>query len=111
MARLPNSANAILDLRKIADYCLSPVHPRGRHKARLFRELLGISQFDAPWLRETLLESIHDHDAFEIGADTYGSRWRVDVPVARQGTSVMVRTIWIVRSGEDVPRFVTCWVL
>ncbi|MGE3651613.1 MAG: hypothetical protein AB7G10_25000 [Reyranellaceae bacterium] len=22
----------------------------------------------------------------------------------------MVRTIWIVRAGEDIPRFVTCWV-
>jgi len=28
MARLPNSLNAILDLRKIADYCLSPASSR-----------------------------------------------------------------------------------
>jgi hypothetical protein len=36
MARLPNSERAILDIRKIEDYCLNPEHPRGRHKARLF---------------------------------------------------------------------------
>ena len=111
MARLPNSENAILDIRKIADYCLSPVHPRGRHKARLFRDLLGINQSDASWLWETLLESVQHNDAFEIATDVYGSRWRVDVPVTRQGKSVVVRTIWIVRNGENVPRFVTCWVL
>jgi hypothetical protein len=76
MARLPNSENAILDIRKIADYCLSPVHPRGRHKARLFRDLLGINQSDASWLWETLLESVQHNDAFEIATDVYGSRWR-----------------------------------
>jgi hypothetical protein len=44
MAHLPNSELAILDIRKIEDYCLNPLHPRGRHKAHLFRELLGITQ-------------------------------------------------------------------
>jgi hypothetical protein len=40
-----------------------------------------------------------------------GRRWRADVPVARLGKKVVVRTIWILRSGEQIPRFVTCWVL
>jgi hypothetical protein len=111
MARLPNRESAILDIRKVTDYCLSPVHPRGRHKARLFRDLLGINQSDALWFRETLLESIRHNEAFEITADAYGSRWRIDIPMARHGKSLVVRTVWIVRSGEDVPRFVTCWVL
>ena len=111
MPRLPNSADAILDIRKLADYCLSPVHPRGRHKARLFRELCGIGQAEAAWLRATLLQSVGRNEALEIGADAYGTRWRVDVPVTRQGKSVMVRTMWIVRNGETRPRFVTCWVL
>jgi hypothetical protein len=41
--RLPRSDEAILDIRKIEDYCLSPSHPRGRHKARVFREPLTLS--------------------------------------------------------------------
>jgi uncharacterized protein DUF6883 len=44
---LPYSDEAILDVRKIEDYCLSPSHPRGRHKARVFREALGLQQSDA----------------------------------------------------------------
>ena len=55
---LPRAQDAILDLRKIEDYCLSPSHPRGRHKARLFRELLGIETSDAEWLRTTLLDAV-----------------------------------------------------
>jgi hypothetical protein len=110
MAKVPNAERAILDIRKIADYCLSPVHPRGRHKARVFRDALEINRDDAAWLRAALLEGLRQIEAIEISSDDLGSRWRADVPVTRHGKSVVVRTVWIVRSGEQVPRFVTCWV-
>jgi hypothetical protein len=111
MARLPNSERAIIDIRKIEDYCLDPQHPRGRHKARLFRELLGVTRHDAAWLRDVLLAGAQHAEAGEIAVDVFGRRWRVDVPISRQDRSVVVRTVWIVRTGQDVPRFVTCWVL
>jgi hypothetical protein len=44
---LPNRFEAVLDLRKIEDHCLSPFHPRGRHKARVFREALDLQHTDA----------------------------------------------------------------
>jgi hypothetical protein len=47
MARLPDLAHAILEIRKLADYCLDSSHPRGRHKARVFRQALGADQSDA----------------------------------------------------------------
>ena len=111
MARLPNIDGAIIDIRKIEDYCLNPGHPRGRHKARLFRELLGATRGDNAWLRNVLLNAVRRSEAVELAADSFGSRWRVDVPISRQGHNVVVRTIWIVRAGETSPRFVTCWVL
>ncbi|MGO8914308.1 MAG: DUF6883 domain-containing protein, partial [Stellaceae bacterium] len=111
MARVPNADGAILDIRRIADYCLSPVHPRGRHKARVFRDALGLSQDDARWLQAVLLDGLRHGEAIELSSDDLGSHWRVDVPVTRHAKSVVVRTIWIVRSGEQQPRFVTCWVL
>jgi hypothetical protein len=111
MARIPHAERAILDIRKIADYCLSSTHPRGRHKARVFREALGIGHGDAQWLREALLDGVRRVDAVELANDDIGDRWRVDVPIRRQDKLVVVRTVWIVRSGEEVPRFVTCWIL
>ena len=111
MSRLPNIERAVLDIRKIEDYCLNRAHPRGRHKARLFRELLGVTRGDATWLRGVLLRGVWDTESIELAADAFGSRWRVDVPVSRQGRSVTVRTVWIVRADEKDPRFVTCWVL
>jgi hypothetical protein len=58
-----------------------------------------------------LLEAVQTNAAFELGSDAFGIRWRVDVPVARHTKAVVIKTVWIVRAGEAVPRFVTCWVL
>jgi hypothetical protein len=109
--RLPRSDEAILDIRKIADYCLSPSHPRGRHKARVFREALDLQRSDAAWLRDALLAAARSSEATQVAANARGTQWRLDVTIRRQGKSAVVRAIWIVRSGESVPRFVTCWVL
>ncbi len=111
MATLPNSELAILDLRKLEDYCLDPAHPRGRHKARVFREALAINRGDSAWLRQELLSAARTAGAIELEADRFGRRWRVDVTLRRQNRSTVIRTLWLMRTGETVPRFVTCWVL
>jgi hypothetical protein len=109
--RLPRGDHAILDLRKLEDYCLNPLHPRGRHKARVFHETLDLQPSDGSWLRDVLLEAARSGAAVQAGTDTWGSQWRLDVTIRRHGKSAVVRTIWIVRTEEDMPRFVTCWVL
>ena len=109
--RLPNSDQAILDIRKIDDYCLNPSHPRGRHKARVFREALDLQRSDADWLRDVLLEAARSSEASQVAVDAWGAYWRLDAAVRRHGKGAVVRTIWIVRTGENAPRFVTCWVL
>ena len=111
MTRLPNADRAVIDARKLADYCLDPTHPRGRHKARVFRAALGIDRTDARWLQEQIAEALPDSEAVELEGDNFGTRWGVDIPLARQNTHIMIRTLWIVKTGETVPRFVTCWVL
>jgi hypothetical protein len=108
---LPHGDEAILDIRKVEDYCLSLSHPRGRHKARVFREALGVHRSDAAWLRDILLEAARSCEASEVAADRWGTQWRADVTVSRHQKSAVVRTIWIMRRSENVPRFVTCWVL
>ena len=110
MARLPQGGRAILDMRKIEDYCLDPRHLHGRHKARVFLRALALTRADSIWLGQALLEGVRENDATEIATDRFGTQWRVDVPITRHGQHAVVRTVWIVRTGEDVPRFVTCWV-
>ena len=108
---LPNGDRAILDLRKLVDYCLNPTHTRGRHKARVFHKSLGIGQGDATDLRALLLHGAAREAATQLSSDAWGDRWQIDVAVSQQGRRAMVRTIWIIRRGEQIPRFVTCWVV
>jgi hypothetical protein len=110
MANLPNCERAVIDLRKIQDYCLNPAHPRGRHKARVFHRVLGLERGDAGWLRDTLQTAVAAAEAEIIQTDDKGPQWRVDVAVTRQDRRAVIRTIWIVRTGEDFPRFVTRWI-
>ena len=37
--KLPNGERAIVDTRKLLEYCLNSEHPRGRNKARVFLRL------------------------------------------------------------------------
>lgn len=107
---MPNARLAELDLRKLTDYCLSPAHPLGRHKARVFRAALGITKADARWLRRTILGEIGSRDARKLHQDEFGTRYAVDVEITRQERHAVVRTIWILADADSAPRFVTCWV-
>lgn len=111
MASLPAHSSATIDIEKLSGYCLSASHPRGRHKARVFAEALGIVRADAQWLRQAILDGLAGTDAVLQERNNYGQRWRVDVLLTRQNRGAVVRTIWIVEGNDGAPRFITCWVL
>jgi len=62
-------------------------------------------------MREEAAKPSRDRSNGRIAGDEWGERWQVYVAISRQNRRAMVRTVWIVRSGDEVPRFVTCWVL
>jgi len=111
MVHLPHADRAIVDIHKLEQYCLNPEHLRGRHKARVFRQALGIGPKDADWLHEALLDAVQKTEAILTAKDRFGTRWRADLSVSRQGRRCVVRTIWIVPEDHGIPRLVTCWVL
>ena len=43
---VPNAERAAVDIRKLHDYCLNPLHDDGKHKARLFAAV-GVTANDA----------------------------------------------------------------
>lgn len=108
---LPNGVRAIVDLRKLRLYCLNSDHPRGRHKARAFESILGFVATDADRLRNLLLNAALSEPAVVGRADTYGQRYTVDFNVRTGTGGAMVRSAWIVRTGENFPRLTSCYVL
>ena len=109
--KLPNADRAVVEIEKLRDYCLSTSHPRGRHKARVFVTTLGITANEAEELREAILSAITIEEAMPTERDEYGQRYVVDFPMKRQDKEAVVRSSWIVRSGEDYPRLSSCYVL
>ena len=76
--KLPNAENAVIDIQKLRDYCLNPHHEKGKHKARRFREKLGVTTTDAERLRQVILDAILKIDAVEQKSTQYGRRFTVD---------------------------------
>jgi hypothetical protein len=108
--RLPNPDRAFVSQAKLRDYLLNADHPRGRHKARVFAAALGAGRDDAEWLQSLLIQAAHLDTAVPTEQDTYGQRYVLDFDVATRTGPSVVRSLWIVRTGEDYPRLVTCYV-
>jgi hypothetical protein len=80
--KLPNAENAVVDIAKLRDYCLNPNHPEGKHKARVFKERLGITQTDAERLRQVILGAVLIAEATEQEPTEFGRRFIVDFQVS-----------------------------
>jgi hypothetical protein len=108
--KLPNGERAIVERRKLEQYWLNPQHPRGRNKARVFASV-GIGLADSEVLREALLAAPRNSEAVSTASSDYGQRYTIDFDLDFPAGSVRIRSTWIVRIGEELPRLTSCFVL
>ena len=108
--KLPAGDRAIVDIRKLLDYCLNSQHPRVRNKARVFAAV-GIRECDAEELRAALVVAARHGHAQPGVVNEFGRRYIIDLDLPRAGTVVKIRSTWIVRRDEDLPRLTSCYVL
>ncbi len=108
--KLPNAEAAFIDIHKLRDYSLNMQHDRGKHKARLFLAILGLSVENAEELEFILLEAIQIYDAISSSQDEYGQRYLVDFPLTRNRNTATIGSTWIVRSTETFPRLTSCYI-
>ena len=109
--KIPNAERAVVDIRKLRDYCLNPQHNRGKHKARLFTSLLGMGSDDAEELRDTLLEVVKEQDAQLGETDAYGQRYTLDFTLNWRGKRARIRSAWIIETGSGIPKLTTAFPL
>lgn len=108
--RVPNADRAVIDREKLSDYCLNREHQRGRHKARVFASALGLTIDDVEQLRDALLIAVQSEDGVATLRDEFGQRYVVDFIMETTFRQASVRSIWIIRTAEDFPRLVSCFV-
>ena len=108
---IPNAKNAVVDIRKLRDYCLNPEHSTGKHKARLFSSILSMTADDASELRSILLEVVQTEPAKLGRKDAFGQRYtRLDFTrLEWQNKSAVIRTGWIIEVDNQIPRLTSCY--
>jgi len=108
---LPNVENAIVPLRKLTEYSLNPNHTTGgSDKARVFAAL-GFNQGNAQLLADQISEAVLHHPAVKQETTPHGEKFAVNVPVVGPVGIGVVRTGWILKTGETSPRMTTAYVL
>ena len=110
MEGLPNGINAIVDPRKLSDYVLDPNHRTGRHKARVFASALGLTAADAGDLANALAQAAATENAEFSRNDIYGAHYTVEFTMTFKGRAARIKSLWIIRAHEDVPRLITAFV-
>jgi len=108
--KLPNGDRAIVDIRKLSEYCLDLHHSYGCHKARVFASVLGLTAEHAEELRQLLLANAAAGDAEPRHVDQHGEHYVLDFDIARGDRSGSIRSLWVIPHGEQVPRLVSCFV-
>lgn len=108
---LPNPELAIINEDKLSGYSLNAEHSEGKHKARVFKAVLNMDISDAEELRLALLAAVINYDAIPNKRNAYGQKYVIDFPLSHEDKTATIHSVWIVRSNENFPRLITCYVL
>jgi hypothetical protein len=107
--KLPNAEAARIDRDKLRRYLLSETHPIGRWKARFFRGI-GFDESNVTLFERSLIEIAETEEVVETLTTLHGTKYVIEGLVrAPSGNLVRLRTVWIVDTGQDRPRFVTAY--
>jgi hypothetical protein len=106
---IPGAERAIIPPEKLRDYVLSPTRLTQQGDWRqLFFGRLGYSSVNWQQLEEDLRAKHLCLDAASSELTALGVKYRIVGPMARPGRrKAEVMSVWIVLTGESVPRLVT----
>lgn len=112
-AVIPNAESAYVAPPKLRDYALNPDHPKGRHKARVFKSVLGFERDGWEDLRDQLLSGLMLASVADIRV-TYGG-YSAEVPIevtGPNGRTAVVISGWYVADAdpERRPSLATAYV-
>jgi hypothetical protein len=109
--KVPNSSSAVVARAKVERYLLSATHPWGRHKAAFFLRF-GFKQAKWAVLQASLLRHVAQHEVASVEQRPLGVSYTVvgelETP---DGRLPLVRTVWFIDEGQEVPRFATAYPL
>ena len=97
----------IIAPEKIRDYVLNHSNPEGDSKAR-YLEQMGYKQKNWKILQADLREQHLSQEVFPGKNSIYGVKYEILAPlVGPNGQMRWLRSIWMIRRGESIARFIT----
>jgi len=109
--KVPQSDYAMVSAQKITEYLLSLSHPEGHDKAVFFNRI-GFSVSHWEQLADALLRHVQDYELANMAPNQFGIRYIVEgALITPGGRNPLVRSVWFIASGEDIPRLVTAYPL
>jgi hypothetical protein len=108
---LPNKSHAYVSINKITDYLLSETHIIGKSKARFFRSF-GFDETNVNQFEQGLIHIAQTELVAEITETIYGKKYVIDGELKTpSGDMIYLRTVWIIETGDDIPKLVTAYPL
>lgn len=104
---LPNKFNAFISASKISEYLLSETHAVGKSKAKFFRSF-GFDETNLEQFEQNLIDIAKTQVVTETNHNNYGIKYVIDGNIVTpNGVTISVRTVWIIETGDTIPRLVT----
>lgn len=107
--KLPNGASAVIPIEKLVGYCLNPNHSSGKHKARVFASALGIRADNAEDLQQLIALAAIEGEVIQQDSTAFGQLYKVDWVIINHD-SLVLRTLWEIRTGQSVPRLISAFI-
>jgi uncharacterized protein DUF6883 len=107
--KLPDAHLAIVERAKIVEYLLNAAHPDNGGKARFFTAL-GFRLEDWETLAAALRRLAISFPVSRNMETIHGKKYIIDGALETAvGKTPVVRTVWIIDKGENIPRLVTAY--
>ena len=107
--RLPNAEQARVDRAKVVDYLLSTEHREGGPKAGFFLRF-GFTREHWEDLMDALRLHAARHEVVRVVPTEHGVRYVLDgILETPDGRNPIVRTVWQIDSGDDLPRLISAY--
>jgi len=109
---LPNLDRAVIAVEKLRDYVLNMEHPQGRHKAIVFKDLLGVETGHAEAFAEVIRGTLVRALAQKRHTDNFGERWATyHEIIGLNGRPVFVTVAWMFRKEDpNIPVLISSYI-
>ena len=106
--RVPEAAKAFVQRRRLEGYILNPEHPKGKHKAQLFKDVLDLTSADWRYLADQLTQGLPVANVVNARLNPDGTmQFHVHIPVrGNNGRTVPVLSAWLIRPSSG-PELIT----